>query len=232
MMSLQNPEAWLAFERGETDESAFLRDFWRDGGEGGEEKAMGATPGVAGVEDSGGSSGVGVGGSLPCPLALGEHVERSYDFLPGMERVLRGLARTGVPLHAFSNYPDWYLRIERRLALSRFLSWSLVSCRAPLGGARKPEPRAFERALAEVERAHQASPGDVIFVDDLEENVLAARNAGVGVAILFKGADELVRELRALGVWGDDAEREAHDEPAEEQRAAQGRGAKGQSASS
>src|SRR5262245_33657657 len=51
-------------------------------------------------------------------------VEEAYRWLPGMESLLAELAERGHALHALSNYPEWYLRIERRLGLSRFLRWS------------------------------------------------------------------------------------------------------------
>jgi glucose-1-phosphatase len=62
-------------------------------------------------------------------------------------------------------------------------------------GARKPQPKFFEYAhhLAGCEKA------ECVFVDDLHDNVAAAREFGWR-AIQFKRFDDLVPELRALGV--------------------------------
>ena len=70
----------------------------------------------------------------------------AYVFVPGMEALLTRLHAAGYELHAFSNYPDWWRLVEERLALSRFLSWTAVSCLPAMRGARKPEPDAFAAA--------------------------------------------------------------------------------------
>jgi HAD superfamily hydrolase (TIGR01509 family) len=121
-------------------------------------------------------------------------MESAYRFLDGMESVLGELAASGIPLHAFSNYPDWYLRIEARLGLSRFLSWSFVSC---LTGLRKPEPAAYLHALEVL----GLSAEQVLFVDDREENCAAARALGID-ALWFRGADVLRGELGRRGLIG------------------------------
>jgi FMN hydrolase / 5-amino-6-(5-phospho-D-ribitylamino)uracil phosphatase len=119
-------------------------------------------------------------------------MERSYRFLPGMEELLSDLRAAGVEMHALSNYPPWYLLIERRLGLSRFLEWSFVSC---LTGHRKPEPGAYRAALDRLAR----DPGSVVFVDDREENCAAARHLGID-ALRFEGAGELRAALAARGL--------------------------------
>ncbi len=60
-------------------------------------------------------------------------------------------------------------------------------------GAMKPEARYFARAL------DGADPATVLFIDDLEANVGAARAAGVD-AVLVRGVDDARRVLRARGV--------------------------------
>jgi len=77
-------------------------------------------------------------------------MREAYAFVPGMEALLTRLHAAGYELHAFSNYPDWWRLVEERLALSRFLTWSAVSCMPALRGARKPEPEAFAAAAQAV----------------------------------------------------------------------------------
>lgn len=117
---------------------------------------------------------------------------RAYRWLPGMEELLRELCERGFEIHALSNYPDWYRLIEERLALSRYLEWSFVSCRT---GLRKPDPRAFTGAAA----ALGVPAAACLFVDDREANCAAARSVGMG-AIRFRGAGELRSELLARGL--------------------------------
>eukprot|EP00741_Cyanophora_paradoxa_P019129 tig00021126_g18470.t1 len=122
-----------------------------------------------------------------------QHVKSCYRFLDGIEELLQELKDAGVEMHACSNYPSWWEMIEERLALSRFLSWSFVSCKT---GVRKPERAAFERAL---ELAGAPPPGAVLFVDDCGENVEAARAAGMH-ALRFTDAASLRAALVAHGL--------------------------------
>lgn len=118
-------------------------------------------------------------------------VRAAYDWVPGMEDVLRSLAERGVGMHAFSNYPSWYTWIDERLGLSRYLSWSFVSCHT---GVRKPDRAAYENALARLDCA----PEDCVFIDDRAHNCEAARAVGMQ-AIEFTGdAKRVELELSRL----------------------------------
>jgi HAD superfamily hydrolase (TIGR01509 family) len=119
-------------------------------------------------------------------------VRASYRWLPGMEELLAALAARGHALHALSNYPEWYGMIEERLALSRYLAWSFVSCRT---GVRKPDPRAFLGAAASL----GVAPGECLFIDDRERNCAAARALGMP-ALRFTSARELAAELAHRGL--------------------------------
>jgi len=41
-------------------------------------------------------------------------------------------SETAAQVHALSNYPCWYHIIEEKLQLSRFLSWTFISCAGPM----------------------------------------------------------------------------------------------------
>ncbi|WP_406095225.1 HAD family hydrolase [Streptomyces sp. NBC_01013] len=60
-------------------------------------------------------------------------------------------------------------------------------------GAKKPDPRAFEQALA----ALSVSPGEALFIDDKSANVQAAENSGI-TALQFQGAAVLEENLASL----------------------------------
>ena len=52
--------------------------------------------------------------------------------MEGVEELLLSLKRQGVEMHIITNYPVWYKRIEAKLAVSRYLPWSYVSCEGPM----------------------------------------------------------------------------------------------------
>ena len=119
-------------------------------------------------------------------------VRSSYRWLPGVEELLADLEAAGCTMHAFSNYPVWYLSIEERLSLSRFLDWTFVSC---ITGLRKPDPAAYTHVLGtlgvQAERC--------VFVDDRYSNCEAARQCGIR-SLQFEGAGPLRASLRDAGV--------------------------------
>ena len=121
-----------------------------------------------------------------------EQVEAAYRYLEGIEPLLAELAAAGVTMHALSNYPSWYERIERRLALSRHVPWTFVSYRT---GVRKPDPEAYLGPC----RALGVEPARCLFVDDRESNCAAARAVGMP-ALRFESAAQLRAALLERGV--------------------------------
>jgi FMN hydrolase / 5-amino-6-(5-phospho-D-ribitylamino)uracil phosphatase len=116
----------------------------------------------------------------------------AYRYLDGIEALLQDLHGRDVPTHALSNYPSWYEMIEDRLQLSRYLSWSFVSCKT---GVRKPDPEAYLGAA----RVLGVDPEACLFVDDREGNCRAARAIGMD-AVEFVDAPSLRRALEMRGV--------------------------------
>lgn len=124
--------------------------------------------------------------------ALKAHMARSYRLLDGVEPLLRDLRERGVPMHVLSNYSDWWRDVEAGTELSRFVSWSFVSCDL---GLRKPDPEIYLCAA----RRLGLAPERCLFVDDKQRNVAAARRVGME-AVRFEGAEGLRRELERRGV--------------------------------
>lgn len=108
---------------------------------------------------------------------------------PRMLDLLDVLARSGMSLGLLSNIPpelaDEFLR--RHAWLSRFDVLGF-SCRI---GLVKPEPAAFEWCI----KALGVEPAEILFVDDREENVRAARACGMQ-AHLFTDPATLARLVR------------------------------------
>jgi HAD superfamily hydrolase (TIGR01509 family) len=119
------------------------------------------------------------------------HVRASYRWLPGLEDLLEELHGTGCRMHAFSNYPVWYLLIEERLRLSRFLDWTFVSC---LTGLRKPDAAAYVQALDTLGVGGKRC----VFIDDRIGNCEAARDHGIH-GVVFEGVEPLRASLREAG---------------------------------
>lgn len=116
----------------------------------------------------------------------------AYRLLDGIEDLLGALE--GVPMHVVSNYTPWYQMIEDKLALSRWMSWSFVSCDV---GYRKPEAGYYQAVLDRL----VVAGASCVFIDDREGNCKGARAAGME-AIRFEDAVGTRTSLARLG-FGD-----------------------------
>ncbi len=116
----------------------------------------------------------------------------AYRFLPGIEALLEALHGRGVAMHTLSNYPRWYRLIEAKLAISRWVPWTFVSCEM---GERKPARAAYDLAAERLGLAPEAC----LFVDDRELNCEGARAVGMD-AVRFVDADTLRADLVARGL--------------------------------
>lgn len=112
-----------------------------------------------------------------------------YWFVPGMEELALRLSRR-VPVHVMSNYPPWYDEVRERFVLDRFVSGHHPSY---VVGARKPAADYFERVLARIGIA----PHELLFVDDVADNVAGARAVGCQ-ALLFCSAADLAARVGPL----------------------------------
>lgn len=131
-------------------------------------------------------------GRLLDVAALRTCMSAAYRFLPGIEPLLAELREREIEMHVLSNYPAWWTLIEQRVALSRYVPWSFVSCRT---GLRKPDPAAFESAA----RTLGAAPGECLLIDDRPENCAAAQALGMA-ALRFEDAARLRVALHERGV--------------------------------
>ncbi|KAJ4795505.1 Haloacid dehalogenase-like hydrolase (HAD) superfamily protein [Rhynchospora pubera] len=123
---------------------------------------------------------------------LKECMVRAYSYIDGIEDVLLGLKENNYEIHAFTNYPVWYMLIEEKLKLSKYLSWSFCSCRI---GKRKPSPDSYNEVVNQL----GVEPSNCVFVDDRMTNIEAAINIGM-VGLQFKNAELLKEDLSSLGI--------------------------------
>lgn len=110
----------------------------------------------------------------------------------GSHAVLKAVARR-VPTYLLSNTNALhYEHIAARYSFAKLVRGAVLSHEL---GLRKPDPAIYRAAL----RLSGTAPEETVFVDDLEENVAAARRLGL-IALRFRGAGPLRRELSALGL--------------------------------
>lgn len=108
--------------------------------------------------------------------------------------LLGQLHDAGVPLYFLSNMPAPYAReLEARHAFLGYFKTGVFSGDV---GLSKPDPQIY--ALA-AERTGQPV-SDLIFIDDLAENIDVAATSGWGGGVVFKNANQAARDLRALGI--------------------------------
>jgi len=117
-----------------------------------------------------------------------------FDPLNDMEEVAAHLARR-FPLYLLSNTNELHFHyIEERLpSLLRHFRSFILSYRV---GSRKPEPLIFQVLIREAGRP----PAQILFIDDKEEFVAAARSHGL-TAWAFHTPQEFQERLRAEGLW-------------------------------
>jgi putative hydrolase of the HAD superfamily len=112
--------------------------------------------------------------------------------IPATTAILRQLRRHHRVV-ALSNTNTLHLEYIKRFVLppDLFHDW-IGSCDV---GCRKPDPKIYELALAR----ENVPPHEVLYIDDRPEMVAGGKAKGLN-ALLFRGAEQLLADLRALGV--------------------------------
>ena len=111
-----------------------------------------------------------------------------------MTRLLENLKSQGFRLVCGTNTIESHYRIHRERGDYDYFDFVYAS---HLMGTAKPDPR-FYRAILEGE-GYLDKAGSALFVDDLEQNVQAARSAGLE-AHIYSGVDSLCRCLGRYGI--------------------------------
>lgn len=112
--------------------------------------------------------------------------------MPGMEDVVRATAQKAATALVSNTSPVHFQHCLRTVPSLRHLQRFYVSYQLR---TLKPDP-AFYRTVIEGE---QCDPQDMVFIDDLAENVEGARRAGMQ-GIVFKVAEQLRQSLAELGL--------------------------------
>ncbi|KAJ3671487.1 hypothetical protein LUZ60_007566 [Juncus effusus] len=123
---------------------------------------------------------------------LKECMVQNFSYVDGIEPILNGLKQNNYEIHAFTNYPIWYMLIEEKLKLSKYLSWTFCSCTS---SKRKPSLDSYNDVLNQL----SIEPSNCVFVDDRVGNIEAAKNVGM-IGLHFKNAELLKNDLFSLGI--------------------------------
>jgi putative hydrolase of the HAD superfamily len=112
--------------------------------------------------------------------------------MPATVALLRRLHAQGRRLHFLSNMPAPYAEhLEREHVFLRCFESGVISARVQ---QIKPEPGIFDTAA----RLFGAEPAQLVFIDDVADNVHAARRAGWN-ALHFVDAADCEAQLRRQG---------------------------------
>lgn len=128
---------------------------------------------------------------LGLPLSLAEDLREQWFSGDRVDRnllayieTLRSGYKTGMLSNAWEGTREY---VERKYGLLEVFDRVLFSYEA---GVRKPDPRIFEIMLSFLD----VQPGEAVFIDDFEKNILGAQKAGIQ-AIRFLTPAQVVEEL-------------------------------------
>ena len=120
------------------------------------------------------------------PEHLGDIAVKAADYhmsvlppIEGMKDLLRKLKNDGFKLYITSNLDEYHTAQMRETEYADYFDGMFFSCEV---GIRKPFKGFFEAAL----KRFNVKPEDCLFIDDLEENVLGARECGIK-SFVFRG---------------------------------------------
>jgi putative hydrolase of the HAD superfamily len=128
-------------------------------------------------------------------LELGSMVEwvAGLPVRPAMLAYIGGLRDRGYQTALVTNTAREFCEHWRtQIAVDELFDASVVSCDV---GMRKPDPRIFHLMLGMLGRF---APEDVLFVDDMAENVAGARRVGMAAILADEDCDVTIRRIEAL----------------------------------
>lgn len=96
-----------------------------------------------------------------------------HSLIPGITELLSLTKDNGVPVWCLSNdVGRWSDKLRKNLGVEKFLNGSIISGDV---GVRKPDKEIYEILIHSID----CKVGDIMFVDDREKNVVAARELGI-----------------------------------------------------
>lgn len=130
------------------------------------------------------------------PLDWGAYFDeasfRALEELPGMIALVKSLKAQHYQVALLSNVRAAHARVKERLGLYTLFDPLLLSYQT---GLKKPDPRAYQLLLSKL----QLPPSKVLFIDNKEANIEAARRMGIH-AIQFRSPKQVMEELKEYGI--------------------------------
>ena len=125
-----------------------------------------------------------------------EAIDRAFlgvlpEPVPGMEAVIRSTAQKASIALVSNTSPLHFEFCLRTIPSLRHIQRFYLSYHLR---ALKPDAAFYQAVIA----GEQCEPGEMVFIDDLSENIDGARRAGMQ-GIVFENADKLAAELRMMG---------------------------------
>ncbi|MBU4493019.1 MAG: HAD family phosphatase [Nanoarchaeota archaeon] len=118
---------------------------------------------------------------------------KTYEIIPHMLPLIKGLKQQGYKLYILSNIPhEWVCFVVKKFALDKLFDGMLFSCDF---GMDKPHAEFYELLLDK----YNLNPKSCIFIDDFTENIDAAKRLGFKT-ILFEDAATLKNQLHKFGI--------------------------------
>lgn len=112
--------------------------------------------------------------------------------IEGMEEIVKQVA-TRIPVALLSNTnPLHYELCRQNLPVLQWIPKHFLSYQL---GALKPDRKIYENVI----RAVGLSPSDILFIDDVEKNLLGAQKIGIST-LLFQGSEKLEKRLGEVGL--------------------------------
>lgn len=118
------------------------------------------------------------------------YYEMVGDEMEGMRPLLKRLRGEGFRLWGLTNWPPKIYRVLETRPIFSLLDGMVISSEEHLT---KPDPRIFRCLLDR----YGLAPDECVFIDDVPANVEAGVALGMK-GIVFKGADQLERDLRTV----------------------------------
>lgn len=123
-------------------------------------------------------------------LTKGEYFTEQIEEIPGMKDLMKELKKHHLIAICSNNNWEAYLAHEKKYGWDEIFDVEVLSGRY---GVQKPDKRIYQILLREL----GVKAKNCVFVDDLEENVEAARKLGIK-GIHFTSYGALVQELKRL----------------------------------
>jgi epoxide hydrolase-like predicted phosphatase len=113
-------------------------------------------------------------------------------FIAGMMNLVETLKKNGYKTGLLSNIDPQHGEINKRRHILEHFDVALFSYEMH---SRKPD----EEAFAELASKLGVEPNELIFIDDLPENIVGVKKFGA-YGIQFQGYEELIKELEMIGI--------------------------------